>query len=166
MTAVSEGNSVRHKSVGLVWVLVVSALALMLPATAAAAYPYTYVLERDVGTRSGGYNGHGVVRLQVRMQEWGASGTEKFKAYVRLQRSTPGSRTWSTIKSWYNSSQVFNDDRTSHEWTVGRRHDFTATQSSGSYYHRLVMRMEWWEDNGGVAGEETLFEKTIYGKVC
>jgi hypothetical protein len=138
-------------------------IALLAPASASAAYPYTTTVERNKCVTTGGAYGYGFVRLKVLQKEWGTSGTNYFKARIQVQQRPRGGGLWSVVDSMTNVTESFPNDANSISWEQNRRYDFTLAEVT-NYAHRIAMRFQWWDMRAGP--DVKLFEKTVYSDHC
>jgi len=148
-------------SARLGWGLVVTLLALMLPATAAAAYPYTYKVEADTCTHVGGAHGFGYVYFRVFQKEWGRSGTNYLKVRFRLKSLPVNVGTWTTVWKRDYVGDTFPNDSGNWWWRAETRDDFTQPFTG---YHRLIVRLQWWDKRPGP--DRLLWQKKLKGKIC
>ncbi|MDP9292938.1 MAG: hypothetical protein M3O90_00710 [Actinomycetota bacterium] len=138
-------------------------VALVLPASAAAAYPYTTTVERNKCVTTGGLYGTGFVRLKVLQKEWGVSGTNYFKVRIQVQHRPRGTSTWSVVDSMTNVSESFPNDANNWWWEQNRRYDFTGYELL-TYEHRIAMRFQWWDLRAGP--DVLLSQKTVHSHTC
>jgi hypothetical protein len=136
-------------------------LALLLPASASAAYPYTTTVEANACTATGGLNGYGYVRLKVLQKEWGTSGTNYFQVRIQVQRRLRAGTTWTVVDSMTNITESFPNDANSISWEQARKYSFTLAQVT-NYAHRIAMRFQWWDMRAGL----TLSRRRSTAKVC
>ena len=149
----------RRRS-GLLVSMAVVLLALMLPATTAAASPYRVSVLRNTCTLDGGAYGYGKAVMKLFIEERGVSGTNYFKLRTRLQQRVGG--TWYTVDQATDVSESFPNDADSWNWTVRRVGHFDA--NSQTYYHRLVMRVQFMDMRPGA--DAVLKTRTVYGVAC
>jgi hypothetical protein len=143
--------------------LVAILLALVVPATSVAAYPYTATVQVNKCAATGGTYGYGFIRFEVLQKEWGKSGTNYFNATVKVQRRHIGTTSWHLVRSSPWNSESFPNDSHSYSWTVGDTYDLTAADSM-SYEFRIVAKLRWWKGQPGSAVRLALITKR--SRVC
>ena len=140
--------------------MVVVLVALMLPVSTVAATPYRVTVLRNTCTLDGGAYGYGKAVLKLFIEERGTSGTNYFKLRTKLQQRSGGE--WHTLAQATDFSESFPNDRDSWNWIVRRAGHFDA--DSQTYYHRLVMRVQFMDMRPGA--DVVLKTRTIIGVAC
>lgn len=149
------GSVLRRLS--LLWVLVVCAAGLALPAGAMAANPYQVSVRAQACTYHGGAHGAGYLILNVKSREIGVSGTNYFVVKSEVQANSGIS--WGTQVKWPKEmSTVFPNDSTNYYHLTDRRYDFPKGWEVGA---RIVMRVQFWSNTNGL-----LATRTVNGTPC
>jgi hypothetical protein len=144
---------VRKRS-ALLWTLAVLLLALSLPATTIAA-TFTYTVKANVCKPSGGDFGYGRLYFEVRLDEYGKSGANKFTFDAKVQHRNIGSRTWRTEFKWNRFAYSFPNNKASYHYTR-----WFSYHPADYAWHRIVVNLKVW--NGGLL----LAKRKLIGKSC
>jgi hypothetical protein len=159
MTAASRRSMIVSRKG--VFTIAGTLLCLFVAATpVAAASPYISTLTQKVCTLDGGANGYGYTEGRAYIEEQGRSGTNYLVMIGRLQR-LDGDQ-WVTTRTKPFSTASFANDSTTTYSTKKIRFNFDS--SATSYYHRLSVRFEWWDERSGP--DVLLAAKTRNGLVC
>jgi hypothetical protein len=128
-------------------------LALLLPATVAAA-SYTYTVQKNTCTVSGGDNGYGHFYFKVKLQENGWSDANKFTFAAKAQHKELGGGRWYTSYNWGTFTWTFPDNGDNYwysRWYTYDPPDFA--------WHRIKVVLKVWH-NGTLLASRTLYSKT------
>jgi hypothetical protein len=146
------------RRLSLLWVMVLCAAGLALPAVAAAAAnPYQVTVLAQACKYHGGAHGAGYVLLNVKAREIGQSGTNYFVVKSEVQASS--GLAWGTQVKWpKETSLVFPDDSSNYYHLTDRRYDFPKGFEVGA---RIVIRVQFWSNTNGL-----LATRTVNGTAC
>ena len=139
----------------LLWTMVVLGAALALPATTVAGSDFVYTTQKNTCSSSGGNWGYGHIKLQLKLQEYGYSGANKFTFDAKVQHRDLGSSHWYTEDSWARFTYTFPDNGSNYWYQRWYTYD-----PSEYAWHRIVMTLKVWH-NGTL-----LASRKINGKYC
>jgi hypothetical protein len=125
-------------------VLSVVLLALLLPATTAAASPFTSTVLKNACSTSGGAYGYGRIVLKVEATEWGKSGANYMAFRARAQARLNG--TWVTVETTKWKTDTFANDAGSWTFRWGAKWAFTRASHPLT---RIKMRIQFWDQRSG-----------------
>jgi hypothetical protein len=142
-----------HRRLTLFSSLVALALVLVLPGVTLGA-TYTYSIQENTCTASGGDNGYGHVHFSVKMTEY-STVANKFTFNAKLQHREVGSTRWYTdwnagTFSWTFKANSVNNNYT--RWWTYDPDDFA--------WHRFKVQLKVWRS--GIL----LASKTLLGEYC
>ena len=145
-----------RKRLGLIGVLVAVAM-FVAPATASAGGDKTWQVMKNTCTYKYAAYGYGKSVFTVRLNEWGNSGTARFRvrAWAQYQHGS-----WTSVDNWqWIYSVQFGDGNGSNYF----QHKFVYQWGSDhyTYYGRLKVRGEWLNSLGNVIAHQNL-----YGTAC
>jgi hypothetical protein len=133
--------------------LVALMLVLALPGTTLAA-SYTYTIQQNTCTASGGKFGYGQVNFTVKMTEYSKS-ANKFTFTGKGQHRNIGSSRWTNEYNFGTFTYRFEDNAISHWYS----RYFRYSPADGAW-HRIKVVLKVW--HGGVL----LAYKTVYSRSC
>ena len=147
-----------RKRLALLWTPLVLAIALCLPASAAAGSAFQWQTLVNSCSNGGGAYGYGKSVLKMRQIENGKSGVAQFRVRAWAQRKQGGNwvneYSWNWVYSNYfgntNASTYF-DRKFVYQW--GSNHAF--------YFTRIKWRGEWLNTNGNY-----IAWKLVNGRTC
>jgi hypothetical protein len=136
-------------------VLCAALVVLALPASGAAATKFAYTVEKNVCVAGAGkFNfGHGVLR--VRIIEYGKSGANRFTYKAQVWTKPVRGNTWTMEYQWPRFETTFPNDFDS--YYNSRQY---AYDPKHNVYMRIVVTVR------ALNGSNTLYKKTVYGKIC
>ena len=140
----------------LMFLPIVVMLALALPGTTlAGGSDFTYNVQKNTCTTSGGDYGYGWQYFKVKLTEWGNSGANKFTFTGKAQHKSLGSSRWYTDWNYGTFTWWFNDDGSNNwyeRWYTFDPNDFA--------WHRVKVTLKVWHNN------ILLAKRTLLGKTC
>lgn len=134
--------------------LIALLLVLALPATTLGA-SYTYQVQKNTCSASGGTFGYGHMVFKVKLTEWGNTPANKFTYAAKVQHRNIGSRRWTTESTWTTFAYRFPQSSSSYWYT--RWWDYDPHHFA---WHRIVVQMKVWHNNSLLA------TRTIKGRYC
>jgi hypothetical protein len=143
-----------RRRLGLISSFAALILVLAVPGTALGA-TYTYTIQKNTCTTSGGASGHGQINYQVKLTEYGWSSANKFTFTAKGQHRNVGSSRWRTEWNFGTFTYRFNNDG-GNTW-YSRWYKFNP----GDYqWHRIKVVLKVWR------GSRLLAKKTVYSRSC
>lgn len=151
------GGRIVLRRLSVLWVLVVCAAGLALPASALAANPYRAHVLINHCSSTGGAHGRGYIEVEVKAREIGVSGTNYF--VVKSRQEWSSGLGWSTRSTWPKEmSLTFPNDATNYYHLTDRRYDFTKNDEISN---RIVITVQYWSKSSGL-----LATRTVKGTPC
>ena len=130
-------------------------VALALPGPILAAAKFSYTVERDVCKAGAGKYGFGHAALRVRIIEYGKSGANRFTYKAQVWKRPLHSRKWTKEYQWPRYETTFPNNYDSYYNSRAYSYD-----PKRNVYLRIVVTVRAWH------GDERLFSRTVYGKIC
>ena len=128
--------------------------ALLTPAQALAAKPFTVTIERDTCVAGAGKYHFGQGVLRVRIIEYGKSGANKFTWVAQVWHRPLRGTTWTKEHQWQYQTLFRNNSESNYE---SRQFAYAPNHNA---YHKIVMRVSAWH------GSTRLYSKYYEGKTC
>ncbi len=142
-----------HRRLTLFSSVVALGLVLALPGVTLGS-SYTYSIQENTCTTSGGDYGYGHVHFSVKMTEYSQM-ANKFTFSAKLQHKEVGGSRWYTDWSAGTFTWLFNANSVNNYYTRWWTYD------PGDFaWHRFKVQLKVWR--GGIL----LAGKTLYGKTC
>jgi hypothetical protein len=144
----------RKRLVGLM-VLCVAMVVLMLPASSIAATKFASTVERNVCVSGAGKYHFGHAALRVRIIEYGKSGANRFTYKAQVWVKPIRGDTWTMEYQWPLFQTTFPNDFDS--YYNSRQY---AYDPKHNVYIRIVITVR------ALKNTQTLYKKTVFGKIC
>lgn len=126
-----------RKRFALVWALAVLMLALMLPATTAAASGFTYQTV---------YNYCSGNQVNLKMKDIAAGSTNANKLSIESWAQRQLSSGWQTVYTWNTAVYKFSENGLNHTLTASRSYN-----GNSLYFFRILFRLGAWHGNSLLA---------------
>ncbi len=144
-----------RRRIGFLSTFVALLLIFALPAATVSAATFTYRVQKNTCSTSGGAHGYGKVYFKVKLTEYGNSGANKFTFSAAAQQRNLGSSRWYTVSKYGAFKYTFPSNRNSYYYIR-----WYSYHPGNVNWHRIKVTMKVWHSG------RLLAKRTIYSKSC